>query len=42
MIAETAYFKALRRGFRGGESERDWFEAQAEVDARLSRIRNRT
>ena len=42
IIAETAYFKAMRRGFGRGQSERDWFEAQAEVDARLRRMRNRS
>jgi hypothetical protein len=35
MIAEAAYFKAERRGFKGGDPVRDWCEAEAEVDARL-------
>jgi hypothetical protein len=35
MIAEAAYFRAERRGFNGGDSVRDWCEAEAEVDARL-------
>jgi chromosome segregation ATPase len=35
MIAEAAYFRAERRGFRGGDAVHDWCEAEAEVDARL-------
>jgi DNA repair ATPase RecN len=35
MIAEAAYFRAERRGFKDGDAVRDWCEAEAEVDARL-------
>jgi phosphoenolpyruvate-protein kinase (PTS system EI component) len=35
MIAEAAYFRAERRGFGAGDLDRDWLEAEAEVDARL-------
>lgn len=35
MIAEAAYFKAEKRGFAPGSEERDWLEAEREVDARL-------
>ena len=35
MIAEAAYFRAERRGFNGGDPVRDWYEAEAEVDAQL-------
>jgi hypothetical protein len=35
MIAETAYYKAARRGFRGGDPASDWLEAEAEIDAKL-------
>jgi hypothetical protein len=35
MIAEAAYFRAEARGFQGGDSVRDWLEAEAEVDAVL-------
>lgn len=35
MIAEAAYFKAQRRGFAGGDTKRDWAEAEAEIDAWL-------
>lgn len=35
MIARSAYFKAMRRGFQGGNPLRDWLEAEAEVDAQL-------
>jgi chromosome segregation ATPase len=37
MIAEAAYFRAEKRGFRGGDPQADWREAEAEVDARLRR-----
>ena len=35
MIAKTAYLKAERRGFIGGDPEQDWLEAEMEVDASL-------
>lgn len=35
MIAEAAYFRAERRGFNGGDTVRDWCEAEAEIDAEL-------
>jgi hypothetical protein len=35
MIAEAAYFRAQRRGFRGGDPDRDWIEAEVEIDALL-------
>ncbi len=35
MIAERAYLKAERRGFQGGSSEQDWYEAEREVDAMI-------
>ena len=35
LIAEAAYLKAERRGFRGGSPERHWLDAEAEVDAIL-------
>ncbi|MBZ5640843.1 MAG: DUF2934 domain-containing protein [Acidobacteriia bacterium] len=35
LIAEAAYLKAERRGFWGGSPERDWLDAEAEVDAIL-------
>lgn len=35
MIAEAAYFRALRRGFASGGEVQDWLEAEADVDARL-------
>ena len=38
MIAEAAYFKAERRRFDGGDSVRDWCEAEAEIDARLLQL----
>jgi len=33
MIAEAAYYIALRRGY--GDPDRDWLEAEAQVDAML-------
>jgi len=38
LIAEAAYFRALERGFTGGDSLRDWLEAEKEVDARFDRL----
>jgi hypothetical protein len=37
MIAEAAYFKAERRGFQGGDCDRDWLDSEAEIDAILLR-----
>ena len=34
-IAEAAYFKAERRGFAPGYEERDWLDAEREMDAEL-------
>jgi hypothetical protein len=34
MIAEAAYYRAQRRGFRG-DPVRDWTEAEAEIDSQL-------
>ncbi|MCG6970299.1 MAG: DUF2934 domain-containing protein [Gammaproteobacteria bacterium] len=36
MIAETAYFKAEKRGFMGGDPTEDWLAAESEVEALLS------
>ena len=32
MIAEAAYYLAEKRGFQGGNSQQDWFEAAAQID----------
>ena len=37
LIAETAYFRAERRGFAPGHETEDWLAAEAEVDAGLLR-----
>lgn len=42
MIAEAAYFRALQRGFSGGDSVEDWLAAEREIDARLLRSPRRT
>jgi hypothetical protein len=35
LIAETAYYRASQRGFRGGAEVEDWLAAEAEVDNKL-------
>jgi Protein of unknown function (DUF2934) len=35
LIATAAYLRAEARGFIGGSSEEDWFEAEAEIMAKL-------
>jgi rubrerythrin len=35
MIAEAAYFRAERRGFKGGDSFQDWLAAESEIDKLL-------
>lgn len=35
MIAEAAYFRALRRGFAPGHELDDWLAAEAQIDAEL-------
>jgi hypothetical protein len=36
LIAEAAYYRAERRGFRCRCSEQDWFDAEAEVERALA------
>ena len=36
LIAESAFLKAERRGFAGGDPVRDWLEAEQEVDGSLA------
>jgi hypothetical protein len=38
MISEAAYYRAERRGFNGGDTVRDWCEAEAEIDAELRKL----
>jgi DUF2934 family protein len=33
MIAEAAYFRAARRGFRAGHAMEDWLDAEREINA---------
>jgi hypothetical protein len=40
LIAETAYRRAERRGFRDGDPVADWLESEKEVDALLRRSTN--
>ena len=35
LIAEAAYYRALRRGFAPGHELADWIEAEAEIMTRL-------
>ena len=37
LIEASAYLKAERRGFQGGNPVNDWLEAEAEIDAMLIR-----
>lgn len=36
MVATAAYFRAEARGFEGGSSDEDWYEAEAELRERFS------
>lgn len=40
MIAETAYFLAEQRGFKGGSALDDWLIAEAQVDRQFTSQRN--
>jgi hypothetical protein len=31
MIPEAAYFRAMARGFEGGNADDDWYWAEAEI-----------
>jgi len=35
MIEEGAYYRALRRGFQGGDPFADWIEAEQEINTQL-------
>lgn len=35
MVADAAYYIAQRRGFVGGDTNADWAQAEAEVEAKL-------
>jgi len=37
MIAEAAYYQAEHRNFTGGNINEDWYLAEAEIDAALSK-----
>ncbi len=41
LIAKIAFLKAERRGFQGGSPEQDWFDAEAEINAVITRLRGR-
>ncbi len=35
MVAEAAYYRALERGFNGGDPMDDWLQAEQEIARRL-------
>jgi hypothetical protein len=37
MIAEAAYYRALERGFQGGDPVQDWLAAERDIDHELQR-----
>lgn len=37
MIAKAAYFRALNRGFRGGDINDDWYRAETQISAALDK-----
>lgn len=39
MVAEAAYYHAEHRGFQGGDINDDWYRAEAEIDAMLSKMK---
>lgn len=41
LIAQAAYFRAERRGFRAGHELEDWLAAEAEVERQLASARRR-
>ena len=38
MVAEKAYFRALDRGFQGGDPVEDWLVAEREVKQKFSKF----
>ena len=38
MVAEKAYFRALDRGFQGGDPVEDWLIAEREVKEKFSKF----
>lgn len=38
MVAEKAYFRALSRGFQGGDPVEDWLVAEREVKEKFSKF----
>ena len=39
MVAEAAYFRALNRGFNGGDPVEDWLTAEREIERALPAAR---
>jgi len=37
MICDAAYYRAERRGFKGGDPRQDWLDAEYEIDQSLMR-----
>lgn len=40
MIEEAAYFIAENRGFSGGNTEQDWYDAESKIDRFLDEQNN--
>ena len=40
MVAEAAYYRAMRRGFVAGGEMEDWLAAEREIDRQLAGHRN--
>lgn len=38
MVAEKAYFRALNRGFQGGDPVEDWLIAEREINEKFSKF----
>ena len=36
-VAQAAYFRALARGFEGGNADDDWYAAEAEIEQTYGR-----
>lgn len=42
MVAEAAYFRAEHYAFQGGDANDDWYRAEEEIDALLTKKTRRS
>ena len=42
MVAEAAYFRAERHAFQGSDANDDWYRAEEEIDALLTKKTRRS